>query len=346
MGFHLFEYLFGRIDNITLTFAGDVSSKAITTLMPVITTGLTLTFITYGLLIIRGTIEMPLMDFLTKSLRIVSITSIIAAGGIYQTKIVEAIQKMPDSLAISLLSDTQQNDAAAQLIDKAADQGFLKAAEAFNHAGFFQENGLSYAFFGFLIILTTSTLTAIGGAYLLLAKFSLSLLCGLAPFFIAALMFKPSQRFFDLWLGQVINYTLLIVLVSSIFGLMMSIYANYMEELAFDGIQNNGQIIGGAAILCIAMIVILMQLPTLAASLSGGFSLGYLAELRTLAGFVPSSLPKTPTLKKREPAASETGGTTEPSNYRGYVKISNPELTHQQPQIPQQASPKQLEYKP
>ena len=284
MAFTLFTPLFNKIDTTTATFVSDISSNAIAAITPVITVGLTLGFIAFALLIIRGAVDMPVMEFLGRSVRIGIITAIALAGGLYQTQIAGAIQSSPDDLAQALISSPTSGASASSLIDNAADKGFSKAQEAFEKAGIFGDNGIAYAVYGFIIMAATGVLVAIGGAFVLIAKIALAILAGLGPLFILALLWQPTARFFEMWAGHVLNYGLLIVLFSTVFGLMMSIFTSYMQDLQFDGAMNLGYAIGGAVILAVAMVLILLQVPAIASGLAGGVGLGYIHELRAMRG--------------------------------------------------------------
>ena len=275
MAYELFTPLFSKIDQATRVFMGDISSHAITELTPVLTVGLTLSFIIYSFLIIQGLIAAPILQFFLKSLRIGMILSIALSGGIYQDHLAEFICTFPDDLACALITNPQQGDTAASLIDQATSKGFDRVSEAFAQASFFSRDGIIYMGFALIILATTVILISIGGSFLLLTKVALALLAGLGPLFIVALLFDTTKRFFDLWLAQIINHTMLMVLFAAIFGLMMDIFGHYMECLKLDGLQNTGYSLGGAGILAYAMIIILKQLPAIAATLSGGAGLNY-----------------------------------------------------------------------
>lgn len=290
MEFELFTPLFNKIDNITTAFVTDFTSRSIAAITPIVSVGLTLSFIAYGMLVIRGVIDMPVMELLKKLIHISIITSIALGAGLYQGVIAEMIRTIPDELATSLILNPSHETAkgAAYIIDEAADVGFSKAGLAFEKAGFFAHRGIVYAIYGLLILLTTSILVAIGGAILLLTKLVLAILAGLGPFFIIALLWKPTVRFFDMWIAQVVNYILLVVLFSATFGLMISIFSGYMMDMELDGVQSVSYSLGGAVILSIAMVVILVQLPKVSAGLAGGVSIGYLYEFHAIRGAAAS----------------------------------------------------------
>lgn len=284
MGFQLFTPLFAKVDATTAIFVTDISSRMIAAITPVVTAGLTLSFIAYGILIIRGAVDLPVMEFLGRSIRIGIITGVALAGGLYQSQIAEAIRATPDDLAMALVANPSQGASAASLIDVSAGQGFDRASEAFEKAGFFEANGIVYALFGVIILLATGALVAIGGAFLLLAKIMLALLAGMGPLFIVALLWQPTAQLFDRWSAQVMTYTLMVVFFSAIFGYLLTIFSSYMGDMKFDGTQNLAYGLGGALILSIAMLVVLLKLPEAAAALGGGVGMSFIHELRAIRG--------------------------------------------------------------
>jgi type IV secretion system protein VirB6 len=287
MDFHLFTDLFQHIDAVTQTFATDVSGRVITAAMPVIAAGLTLSFIFYGLLVARGAVEHSVKDFIWKCLKISIIVSIASAGGIYQSQIASAIQTAPDQFATALLpanTASTQGTQAATMIDQAAGEGFSKAGDAFEKAGIFSKEGLSYTAFGVLCLLSTALLTAIGGAFILLAKIMLALLAALGPLFIFALLFKATTGFFERWVGHVLGFSMLIVFVSAVFGLMIQMFTTYMQQVSFDSQLNFAGTIGGCVILAVAFLFIIIKLPEYASGMVGGVAAGLWNEARIAAG--------------------------------------------------------------
>ena len=280
MTFKLFTPLFETIDEATAAFVHDIANRCVVEITPVITVALTLSFITYGLLMMRGMVSMPATEFLGKAFRIALIVNIALAGGFYQSNIAGLIRTLPDDLATALIIKPSHGATAASLIDEAAGVGFDCVGDALNKAGLLSGEGLTYCFIAVIILFMTVIMVAVGGAFLLLAKIALSILAGLGPLFIVALVFPVSARFFELWLGQVMNYVLLVVLYAAVFGFMMSLFKTYMTGTILDGLTNVGYTVGGVCIFSIAMLVILRQLPAIASSLAGGMALSFASGFR------------------------------------------------------------------
>ncbi|WP_455476213.1 type IV secretion system protein [Bartonella sp. B17] len=276
MDFVMFTQLFAKVDGIIKTYITDITTRVITTITPIVSVSITLAFIIYGWLIIRGAIDMPLTGFVNRFLRVSIITSIALTGGIYQQELAYLIKDIPDELSKALIihpsTDTQLNS----LIDRAATEGFKRAAEAFEETAFLSSDGFLYGILGTLILLATSFLVAIGGAFILLAKIALILLIGFGPFFIIALLWQPTYRLFEQWTAQLFSYIILIVLLAAVFGFMMDIFANYMADFKFDGQQNVSYTLGGALSLSILSIVLLLKLSSIANALAKGITFKHL----------------------------------------------------------------------
>ncbi len=272
----MFSQLFKEIDQATNTYVTDISSNAVITITPFVSVGLSIAFIIYGWLIMRGAIDMPLSGFLSRCLRVSIITSIALTAGLYQSEIKDFIIELPNDLAQALLGNTQNNNQLANLIDRVAEKGFKCASTAFEEAAFLDADGLLYGLFGILILLATSFLTAIGGAFILLAKIVLILLVGLGPLFIISLLWQPTYRFFEQWITQILSYTILIVFLATVSSVLMNIFANYMADLKFDGQQNVSYALGGALILSIISVVLLLKLSSIANALAKGVTFGHL----------------------------------------------------------------------
>ncbi|WP_375702467.1 type IV secretion system protein, partial [Bartonella sp. AA89HNZF] len=178
MNFTLFTQLFTEIDKITKTYVTDISSKAMATITPFVSIGITITFIIYGWLIIRGAIDMPLSVFVNSFLRIIIITSIALTAGLYQPEITNLITQMPHDLSKALIKNPLTDQQLMNLLDKAASQGFQYASRLFEETVFFEANGLLYGLLGIIILLATSLVVAIGGGLVLLTKIALALLVG------------------------------------------------------------------------------------------------------------------------------------------------------------------------
>lgn len=97
----------------------------------------------------------------------------------------------------------------------------MKIGQWIMDAGSFSNWG---PFFGGLGVLISGWLM-VGYAILetIIAKVMLSVLFVTAPLFIAFTMFKPTQSFFDRWLGACVGYSLLMIFICTALGIVVSL---------------------------------------------------------------------------------------------------------------------------
>lgn len=281
--FEIVAPLFQQVDNLTQTYVTDISSRILAEITPVVSVGVTLSFIAYGMLIIRGAVDMPVADFLQRCLRIGIIVSIALAGGIYQSQIADAIMATPDALA-QAISGNAGGASAANIIDNAAAQGAEYVSKAFGEAGWFGSEGLTYAAIGIVASIALTAVVGVGAIFVIVAKVALAILAGLGPLFILALLWQPTARFFELWASQVLNYALTIVLFAVVFTLLMDIFGTYMAQADFDGTQSVGYTLIGMMVISVVSVGLLLQLPSIASGLASGVGISYWYEMRAIRG--------------------------------------------------------------
>lgn len=286
MAFEIFQPIFDQVDTVTETFVNDISSNVITTITPFVTVGLTISFIIYGYLIMRGGIEMPIFDFLKKAVLIGTVTSIALAGGLYQSSFMDVVTTLPDALANAFIDDPTTSDSAANILDQTAETGFDVAREAMDKISLFGGDALAYVVVFLLAIGVTTTLTVIAGALLLMAKVALALLAALGPLFIIGLLWQPTARFFEMWIGQVLNYGLTIILMAPVLGFSLSMFGSYAEDITLSGDSSLAYSIGGMLVLGSMLVLLILQLPSIAGGLAGGVGMSYLHESRVAGGML------------------------------------------------------------
>ncbi|MBK5053792.1 type IV secretion system protein [Burkholderia sp. R-70006] len=137
-----------------------------------------------------------------------------------------------------------------------------------------------------LMIIFGGPFMAIAIAYIILAKFALGLLLALGPLFISAALFPPSRQFFWNWVGQCMNYTLLVTL----FAAACALEVNFaMGVVPLNGSPSIAQVID-LDIMGLSFWVISLNLPGLASSLAGGVGIstmvGKLGSVARFAGLL------------------------------------------------------------
>lgn len=259
---------------------------------PFVTIGLTISFIWWGMAIMRGTVEEPLLDLISKVLRISVITSIALAGGLYQTEIAQILVDLPDDL-VHTLFDTNiaslpvQADVVLNKTTTVADEITSTKGAWYDILPGKQEIVMAMAAASFAV--GAALFTVVVTAVLLLVKIAMVLLAAVGPIFILALLFEPTKDLFARWLSQVFNYLVMTILTALLCKVLLDMQSSMLDSVtkwANGGQTPIFQVVGAFLFFTVLSIVILISLPSLSNSLAGGFSINYGAASRAGTGGV------------------------------------------------------------
>ena len=94
-----------------------------------------------------------------------------------------------------------------------------------SHAGF---STMSYIFYGGFVYISGFVLILIAMIEIVVAKIMMAALFVIAPAIIPCCLFKYTQGIFDRWIGNLIGFSLLLVLISAVLGIGMSIIYSFL----------------------------------------------------------------------------------------------------------------------
>lgn len=280
-----FESVGTSIDGALDSFVSATSSNVIAGIAGLTLAGVTLYFTVYGYLVMFGHIEEPFMEFFKKAGKILLIITLALGVGVYQSNVVESFRGLEAGLSTMVQNGSASN--IYQVLDNSFKQGMVLAAEAYdqsNQANLVTSFGTVVGWFlaGFIVAAGTMLITVFAAGYILLAKVALSMLLGIGPIFIMCLLFPPVMRFFDAWAGQVITYILVIVLMATAMAFALKIFDGTVAQMNFSAAadpSNQLNMISAAfqlLAIVIALLVIILQIPTISAALGGGWGLSML----------------------------------------------------------------------
>ncbi|TES81920.1 type IV secretion system protein [Burkholderia cepacia] len=248
----LFTAVGGTLENGMSTYVTAVSSALSGALVPVVTTGVTIWVLAYGLAVVRGEAHEAVPAFAWRGLKVSITLAFALSAGIYQQQVVTAVNGATTGLAQTIqnaanttgggnpgcgsvnsgsvtgqgaaTSIYQTLDCYDRQVDLVMDSYFNKAT----HEGI-SPSGLAAAIGDFLCGLVA----ALGGSIFLIvlafevvmARMLLDLVLGLGPIFIACAAFAPTARFFEAWTAKVANYALLQVLVAAFVGMALTAFS-------------------------------------------------------------------------------------------------------------------------
>ena len=271
-GFTVVTTLFDTIDKVLNSAVASNVSTLIAEATPVVAIFLTIS------LMVRGVYSAlnpgggePLSELIRQYVTIAIILSFATAGGLYQSDILGLIQTLPDTLATKLqgLNSTPYTGIAG-LIDGATTNCIEAIKTQFDGAGI-SANGLMSLVIGIILLIATIAITGLGAGFVLMAKVLLYVVLSLGPLAIFCLLWKPTAGVFSRWVGNVINYSLVIVILALVFGLLMTLFANMISGfINGDGVFDALSTVLGMCLLTVVAVLVLFQVPQVASSFGAG----------------------------------------------------------------------------
>lgn len=262
--------IFNSIDNITQHFVAANISNVIALVTPWIALGLTIALMAQGVTLMASPGSEPLSGLFKKFIRYAIVIAIASAGGLYQTQLAGAALQLPEAIGSALVfgaGNVVAQGGTASVIDQTLAVGMDAAAQAFEAGGMWDWVPI---LLGSAILVITVALCALGAGLILMAKFMLALTVCFGPIFIFALLFKPTEALFGKWVGAIINYTFVTVLLTAVFGLVMQFFYAAVEDAATPGGGSLLPTTVAMGLIALASWFILKKVPEVAASWGEG----------------------------------------------------------------------------
>ncbi len=266
MGFFttFWNFLQGNVLNMVSAITSNISAS----LSPVAVTMATIYVMIWGYLHLRGAIEEPIMEGAKRILVLAVILGVVLSLWEYNAVFVDFFVTTPQALSGAILNG---NNAIA-IIDGVWVKGATVAESLINQGGLFNNN-FEFYLAGFAVYLFVGFI-CIWMAYLFcLSIVAVGILLALGPLFILGLMFEATKRFFEAWVAQLSNYALIIVIAAVAAKLLLNMLDSYATQAFALGA---GITIAQSIQLCLAcafVLLIMKQVPNLAAGLASGVAL-------------------------------------------------------------------------
>jgi type IV secretion system protein VirB6 len=270
----LFTFLSAQIET-PLETAG---SNAATTLLTYVATPLKVALVLYialiGLQIARGEMQQPLSELVRKIVAMGLVVWIITGAGIYQQYVYDLFfQTLPTSVINALsLGSTGNPTQIPSAFDTAWTGAWKAGLQVWQHVPPFQ----------FAQYVAVVLFWAVAGladmfcfAIYLVSKIMLVLYIALGPLFVGLVLFAPTRSIFERWVGSLISCVILqiavVVYLSILLTCTAAILAAVQAAATGDSVAAIGVLFAGIIFFMLGAFVAL-QLPSFAASLSGGIS--------------------------------------------------------------------------
>lgn len=250
------------IDTLTAqtdAVAGNMSSA----LTPPLTAAMLLYIILYGIAIMRGAIQEPVLDFAVRGIKLAIIWGLVSSAGDYSSWVGSTINVGAAQFINSLTGGAGTVPGDSVMVQ--ANEFATQVEEAYAAEGW--SGSITGGIISFAIMMTAGLFAAIAFVITLLSTFALSIMAAIGPIFIGFALFDVTRGWFFAWLGQLLNFMLVKVLVTVLTVVIVSLMGNiYTQASAVDAVGSYIAYLIG--LLC--GIVFFLLIPSIASGLSAG----------------------------------------------------------------------------
>ena len=268
--FSVFDFLDRQFTTPLQNFISSGTSGISAWVTAPLTVALTLYVILYGFLILRGSVQEPIMDFAFRAMKLAIIVMLVRNAGGYQAYVTDIFfETLPKEVSEALNTGGAPS---ATTFDSLLDKGQKSANDIWAHSAWPVDPLISLA--GLVVVFVTFVVASIGYVVSLYARVALAIILAIGPVFIALAMFHSTRRFTEAWIAQLANFVILQVLVVAIGSLLVTSFATMFTTIEdYKDVLMRPIAVGAIGL---ASLYVFYQLPSIASALaSGGASLTY-----------------------------------------------------------------------
>lgn len=299
-----FEAFGNQVRGTMAGFANSVSGEIISSISPIIYTGIMIYFFARAYQITTGRAEGAIPDLITQCVKIVLVAFFGLNAANFVIYVIPAVYGIENLLLNAIFHATTASDinnawGAADQTWQTFMNGFQAIYNIWSNSSWSVWSiGESIATSLFIILLMVLMLVvciyfmffAVG--YLLLYEIFLVMGLAFGPLFICTLMFTVTRTWFDGWLRAVVCWAFTLVAVAGTLSLINGIFAERIDQItefaiAAEGGKDYGVLLvnlGVFAVVVLALATVVKSIPTFAAGLTGGVAL----QAASVAGMLQS----------------------------------------------------------
>ncbi|UTS79110.1 type IV secretion system protein [Phaeobacter piscinae] len=259
---NLYSDFIDAVSNTANTIAGTMSAE----LTAPLTAAMTLYIILYGIAIMKGAIQEPVLDFAIRGIKLAIIWSLVSSAGDYTAWVGNVINKDMPNFVDALAGGSGTGKLPS---DPVFSKSVSVAERVYQHH---VSQGLAGKivgpiYYAIVMLLGGVVLSGVALVFSLWATLGLTIMAAIGPLFICFALFETTRGWFMSWLGQILNFAtfkLLIYVLSLTIILMLEralvqtdLLPATMGMFYFAGVTVTG-------------IIFFFLLPSIAASLSSG----------------------------------------------------------------------------
>ena len=264
---------FAYTDKTTAKYVLDGAAAVAAALAPTAATMLSLYIVFWGLSMMTGKINEPVMDGAVRVLKASLIIAFATSSALYASNVVGFLYNWPAAL-VGIVGGSGVTNTTV-ILDNSFNQAITLGSQAWEKAG---PMNMGLYIVALVIWAMGAVVTSIATVIIFTSKFCLAMLLAIGPFFILSLMFEATRSFFSKWLSMVVTQGFTIVLISMAVQLVIKYYAAGLAAGNADA-DDSGGIVSMTAMMpsifiSLVAIPLMRHIPHLAGGLGGGFSGG------------------------------------------------------------------------
>lgn len=282
MAITIFDDAFTKMDDTIINILGTQTGALINIISPIILACFTLYVLLIAMSYIKGEAQPVEMgfDLIYRMIAWAVILGLSMNIGNYTSIVVTIVNTLPNELtqAISGNASASVTNSLDQLISLYID----RINELFQDIDFLDVGGYVAASLITLILCVCAIpFLVVCGGFILLAKIMSAILLVLGPMFIILALFPATRQYFSLWVGQIVNYMLILVIINILATIQISFLTNVINT-SVDLDFTTSLSIGIASLL---FFVVVLKVPDISSALSNGLAInGFNSAYRSLGG--------------------------------------------------------------
>lgn len=275
-GFNLFEGLFTSFQVLLNNWIGTTVANSSTAVVPVARSLMIIYVIMWGIGMIRGLIDEPVIDGLMRFLKISIVIGFALNVGLYNTFIVEAVQQIPMQMAATVGGTDIDPENAGQygpLMDAQLSR-VIDMASGIADEGSILRGGFMYYLLALFLITFGSLLFIGAGLLIVTAQIGTAVMLGIGPIFLLFALFEKTNFLFEGWMRQTLMFMMRLFFLVLLTGLFLSIFEQFInhgsEFLSLGDFYLAAVVV---ALVSLVLCLLLAQTSEMAASITGGVAM-------------------------------------------------------------------------
>jgi len=273
---NLFNSLFGSIDTVLTAYVNGAVANAAAYISGPIAALATISFILFGLVMLRGGTELPLAEFVKKGGLIALVLTVGGSAANYNAVLADHLLALPDDLlavfaGVGPSGTVADTASVGNVLDNIATQS-ISGITAIWQAGGWTDPGpafMAVLLFGVFLLFGAAAAYAV-----LVLKIGLALAVALGPLLMLGLLFPATRDFFTRWLSYVLQFAVLAGLIGGVAGIADAVVQTYLGGIDAGGEGLDLVQLLAPALVLVVLAILFAQLPGMASSITGGIGLG------------------------------------------------------------------------